>query len=389
MLKKVRAAIALGFIALSCGAFSGAVTNRWFDSELNYIGPVDRGPVGGVSLIGGADGRRHLTCWGWSDEAKKIKFNADTMCWIASNTKGIAAAVVLTLVDDALVSLDDPVSKYLPEFAVLGVKDKNAVVRPAKTAMTLRHVLSHTSGLAFFPGKPCDRRDERPMRLLAHLGAKTPLEFDPGQGFKYSNWGIDVAVAVIEAVTGRPWEERLKKRLLEPLGMNDTTFWPNEEQMSRLAKGYAFKADGGRFESTSYPLRDLRGAEPRYAEAGGGLFSTANDLYRFFRMIANFGCGENGRRVLSEKAMREWFSKQTPAEIKKQYSLGMWINPQENSISHAGAWRTHGFADWKNSTVRLYMVQVSRGNGDTKECGSEWERVSAEFLRGGHFSYRR
>lgn len=375
----MRVAIALCFIALSCAAFSETSANRWFDADLNYIGSPDRGPVGGVSLIGAADGRRHLTCWGWADEAKKTRFNADTMCWIASNTKGIAAAVVLTLVDDGLVSLDDPISKHLPEFAALTVKEKNGSLRPAKTVMTLRHVLSHTSGLAFFPGKPYDCRDERPMRLLAHLGAKTPLEFDPGTGFKYSNWGIDVAVAVVEAVTGRPWEERLKKRLLEPLEMNDTTFWPNEEQMRRMAKGYAFKADGGRRESTSYPLRDLRGAKPRYAEAGGGLFSTANDLYKFFRMIANVGRGENGRRVLSEKAMREWFSKQTPEAIEKQYSLGMWINPQKNSISHAGAWRTHGIADWENSTVRIYMVQVVRGNGDTKECEAEWERLSAGY----------
>jgi CubicO group peptidase (beta-lactamase class C family) len=352
---------------------------RWFDAELNYIGPSDRGPVGGVSLIGYADGRRHFTSWGWADEEKKMKFSADTMCWIASNTKGIAAAAVLTLIDDGLVSLDDPISKHLPEFANLTVREKDGSVRPAKTVMTLRHVLSHTSGLAFFPGKPCDRRDERPMRLLAHLGAKTPLEFDPGEGFKYSNWGIDVAVAVIEAVTGRPWEERLKNRILQPLEMSDTTFWPDEEQMRRMAKGYAFKADGRRIESSAYPLRDLCGREPRYAEAGGGLFSTANDLYRFFRMIANNGRGENGRRVLSEKVMCEWFSKQTPEAIKKQYSLGMWINPQKNTISHAGAWRTHGFADWKKSTVRLYMVQVVGGNEDTKECGKQWERLSEKL----------
>ena len=159
-------------------------TNVWFDSKLKYIGPPDRGPAGGVSLLGDANGRRYLNCWGWADEANKVKFDADTVCWIASNTKGIAAAAVLTLVDDGRIGLDDPVSGYLPEFADLKVKEKDGGIRPAKTVMTIRHVLSHTSGLAFFPDMPIDGR---PVRLLAQLGAQTPLLADPGTHFRYSN----------------------------------------------------------------------------------------------------------------------------------------------------------------------------------------------------------
>ena len=377
--------IARGFVGRSLFAgvllaflSSTGATNEWFDSDLKYIGPSGRGPVGGVSLVGCAAGRRHLNCWGWADEENKVKFDADTVCWAASNTKGIAAAAVLTLVDEGRIDLDDPVSKYLTEFANLKVKEKDGTVRPAKTVMTVRHLLSHTSGLDFLPDLPIDAR---PMRLLAQLGAGTALLDDPGARYRYSNWGIDVAVAVIEVVTGRPWEEYLQEKILDPLEMKDTTFWPNEDQRRRLAKGYTFRAGGAHVVATNGYLRSLDGDRPRYAEAGGGLFSTANDLYRFFRMVANGGRAESGRRIISEKSMREWFAKQTPSSLADQYSFGMKVKPDKGDIGHGGAWGTLGWANWRNSTVRIYVVQVAdEKNEDAKACKAEWERLSADFL---------
>lgn len=369
-------------IVAACTLFAAATcagaADTWFDSKLAFKGPAGRGPVGGVSLLGDANGRRYVNCWGWADEANKVKFDADTVCWIASNTKGIAAAAVLTLVDEGLIGLDDPVSKYLPEFADLKVKEKDGKIRPAKTVMTIRHCLSHTSGLAFFPDMSIDAR---PMRLLAHLGAQRPLLADPGTKFKYSNWGIDVAVAVIEAVTGRSWEERLQSHILDPLEMKDTTFWPNEDQMRRLAEGYRFLKNGSRVVAANGQLRALNCGKPRYAEAGGGLYSTANDLYKFFRMLANRGYAESGRRILSEKIMNEWYKKRSSTSKEDEYRFGMWVGPEDCRIGHGGAWRTLGWADWKNSTVRLYMVQNDSENDDAVACRTEWGRKSVEFLR--------
>lgn len=370
--------IVLTALAAFAAMSSAGATNGWFDSKLKFTVPQGRGPVGGVSIIGDAGGRRYVNSWGWADELNKVKFDADTVCWVASNTKGIAAAAVLALVDDGLISLDDPVSKYLPEFANLKVKEKDGTVRPAKTVMTIRHALSHTSGLAFFPDST---RDAVPMRLLAQMGAQKPLLGDPGERFRYSNWGIDVAVAVIEVVTGRNWEEHLKERVLDPLGMNDTTFRPDEKQMRRLAKGYRYKKNGAHEEAVNGRLLDLRTEKVRYAEGGGGLFSTANDLYKFFRMLANNGYAESGRRIFSEKIMDEWFAKQTGASLKEEYSFGMWVKPLQGAIGHGGAWRTIGWADRKNSTVRLFVIQADSENEDVTACKNEWERLSEEFLR--------
>ena len=323
---------------------------------------VDDGPVGGVTIIGDANGRKTVECFGFADRAEGLKFDADTVCWIASNTKGIAAATVLTLVDDGLIALDDPVSKYLPEFKDLRVKEKDGAVRPAKTVMTIRHALSHTSGLEFFPGWPIDAR---PMRLLAQEGAKSCLWTDPGTGYRYSNWGIDVAAAVVEAVTGRPWEERLQKRILDPLGMNDTTFWPDERQMARLARGYHLVDGAAPTEVANVQVQRPLSLHSRFAEAGGGLYSTANDLYKFARMIANRGYGRYGR-ILSEKVMREWFAKQTPDGIPEKYSFGMNVDPERGLISHGGAWRTDLSVDWKNGTLRIYFVQTDNVNTASK-----------------------
>ena len=324
---------------------------------------VDDGPVGGVTILGDANGRRKVEAFGFADRAQGVKFDADTVCWIASNTKGIAAATVLTCVDDGLIALDDPVSKYLPEFKDLKVKEKDGTVRPAKTVMTIRHVLSHTSGLEFFPGWPIDAR---PMRLLAQEGAKSFLWTDPGTGYRYSNWGIDVAVAIVEAVTGRPWEERLQKRILDPLEMKDTTFWPNGEQMTRLAKGYQLKDGAEPREVANVQVAWPLSLHSRFAEAGGGLYSTANDLYKFARMIANRGWGVN-TRILSEKIMKEWFAKQTPEGVPNKYSFGMDVNPEQGRIGHGGAWRTNLSVDWKNGTLRVYVVQVDSPNATSKK----------------------
>ncbi|MBO7721756.1 MAG: serine hydrolase [Kiritimatiellae bacterium] len=354
--------------AAACAACAAALT------AAEESKPAD-GPVGGAAIYGNANGRRKVEKFGYADKMRKVPFTEDTVCWIASNTKGFAAATVLTLVDDGLVSLDDPVAKHLPEFAQLKVKGKDGAVRPAKTAMTIRHVLSHTSGLEFAPGFPID---SRPVRLLAQMGAKSYLWTDPGTGYRYSNWGIDVAAAVVEAVTGMPWEERLQKRILNPLEMKDTTFWPDEDQLARLAKGYALKDGAEPVEAENVQLQWPLDRHSRFAEAGGGLFSTANDMYKFFRMLANRGYGVHSR-VISEKSMREWYRKQTPDALKENYSFGMGVDPEKGLIEHGGAWNTKGIADWKNGTVCIYMVQNATSNKSSKELLAERIESAKKF----------
>ena len=171
-------------VAVACQFASAA------SSYESYIGSGP-GKVPGTVTIGYADGKLTTQCFGYANVAEKTPMTADTVGWLASNTKAIACALVLSYVEEGKLSLDEPISRYLPEW-----KGENVP--------TLRQCMSHTSGLKFFPEMPIDRR---PVQLLSRLGAQSERVAAPGEKYQYSNWGIDVAVACVEAVTGQPWEE--------------------------------------------------------------------------------------------------------------------------------------------------------------------------------------
>src|SRR5262249_51455558 len=140
-----------------------------------------------------------------------------------------------------------------------------------------------------------------------------PLRTEPGTKYAYSNAGINIGGRLIEVLSGMPYEDFLDKRLFEPLGMKDTTFWPNEEQVPRLAKAYKPNAAKDGLDETKigqlrYPLSKRAG---RYPMPGGGLFSTAADVGRFCRMLLNGGTLD-GKRVLSEDSVKAMSTRQTP-----------------------------------------------------------------------------
>src|SRR5262249_4277776 len=152
--------------------------------------------------------------------------------------------------------------------------------------------------------------------------AMTPLVFEPDSKYQYSNAGINTAGRILEVVSGMPYETFLDKRLFGPLGMKDTTFWPNEEQLTRLAKSYRPNAAKTELEEIKitqlkYPLGDRQ----RQPMPAGGLFSTASDVGRFCQMVLNGGTFQ-GKRYLSEDAVKQMTSKQTSEAVKESYGLG-------------------------------------------------------------------
>lgn len=326
---------------------------------------------GYVGAVAGRDGKVEFDVQGAANLATQRPMTPDTLFWAASNTKGIAAALALTLVDEGKIVLDDPVEKYLPEFANFKVEDKTAPggVRPPKTKPTVRQVLSHMSGLNFFPSMPIDRWT---VRELAKMATETPQPNDPGTTYKYSNWGIDVAMAIVEVVSGCPWNELLQERILDPLGMKDTTFFPTEEQLTRLATAYRFKEGETPKAITIDQFQYPYTLKTRTAEAGGGLFTTPRDFLRFLQMLAANGVAPNGTRILSEKAMDEWTRKQTPAGIKNNYSFGMNVNPKGKSLSHGGAYKTFGEANLETGVARLYFVQIAGGSKASQARAKAW-----------------
>ena len=330
---------------------------------------------GAVSVVVDARGRMTVDCRGYADLATKTPMRPDTIFWLASNTKAIAAATLMTLVDEGKVKLDDPVSKYLPAFANVTVETKGGA-RPPARPMTVRMTLSHMSGLSFFPGMPIDKR---PISELARLATVTPLAADPGARYAYSNWGIDVAMAVVEKVTGRSFAAVMKERILVPLGMKDAVFVPSDEQVARLAKSYhlddAKPPEEMKIGQFRYPYTD----PTREPEGGGGLFGTADDLCRFFRMLAAGGTAPDGRRILSERAVLEMTRRQTPDRPKiASYGFGLKVKP--DSVGHGGAYGTYAAFDPKTKAVRVLCISMHGKNARRSAFWSAWGKAVDAYL---------
>jgi len=310
----------------------------------SYIGSGP-GKIPGAVVIGCANGKLMTQCFGYADIAAKTPMSADTVGWLASNTKAIACALALSYVEEGKLALDEPISRYLPEWQ----GDK---------VPTLRQCMSHTSGLKFFPEMPIDRR---PVQLLSRLGAQSERVAAPGEKYQYSNWGIDVAMACVEAVAGQPWEALLKERILDPLDMRDATFFPTEEQCARMAKGYVLTDDNPAKEVAINQFQYPYSLHTRYPEAGGGLFGSPMDMIKFFAMVANGGVGLNGKRVLKPETVALWFEKQTPVCVSEDYSFGARVSKDRQMMSHGGAWSTWGCAYRESGVARVFFVQHAGG----------------------------
>ena len=199
---------------------------------------VDSGELPGAVCVLMKDGMREVTCVGYADVAAKRPITLDSPYMQCSQTKGFCGVTVAILVEEGKISLDDPVSKYLPEFKELKIavkgKDGKTTLVPAKNVLTVRMVMNHTGGFPFeIPTKNKKGWPSLSLRDTAKEAASRPLTFEPGTAVRYSNTGIDIGAAVTEVVTGKPWDVFLKERVLDPLGMKDTTFNPTDEQLSR------------------------------------------------------------------------------------------------------------------------------------------------------------
>src|SRR6516162_2460961 len=239
--------------------------------------------AGAVTLVADKEKVLSLDTVGFADVAAKKSLRPDALFWIASQSKPITAAALMILVDEGKVKIEDPVEKYLPEFKDLWLtveQDKEHVLlKKPKQPITVRHILSHTSGMPFRSAMEQPTLDQLSLRNAVRSYVMTPLQTEPGSKYQYSNAGINTAGRIIEVVSNMPYEDFLDKRLFAPLGMKDTTFWPNEEHLKRLAKSYKPNADKSDLEETKitqlkYPLGD-RARQPVPA---GGLFSTAADV---------------------------------------------------------------------------------------------------------------
>jgi CubicO group peptidase (beta-lactamase class C family) len=342
--------------------------------------------AGAVTLVADKDKVLSINAVGFADIAANKPMQSDALFWIASQSKPITAVAFMMLVDEGKVKLDDAVQKYLPEFknqqlAVKRDNDQPLLTRP-KHPITVREILSHTSGMPFKSAVEQPTLDGLTLRDAVRSYATTPLQFEPGSKYQYSNAGINTAGRIIEIVSGIPYEEFLDKRLFEPLGMKDTTFWPNDDQLKRLAKGYKPNKDNTGLEETTigqlkYPLNDRK----RQPMPAGGLFSTAADLARFCQMMLNGGVFQ-GKRYLSDAAVKELTSKQTGA-LKENYGLG-W-STGGGGFGHGGAFATNMTIDPKRGLITIFLVQHAGFPGEGGKSQAAFRKAAEERFgrRGG------
>jgi len=355
---------------------------------------VEQGTIAGaVGLVARHGVVASLDAVGYQELESKKPMKPDTIFQIMSMTKPVTAVALMTLMEEGKVVLSDPVEKYLPEFRGLWMLDgkgddqTRALKRPSRK-ITLRDLLTHTSGMASGPPAGAGDLLQRMNLTLAEavtIYSQQPLEFEPGSRWMYSNPGIATLGRIIEVVSGTPYEKFLEQRLFQPLGMKDSFIFPPNDRIGRIAMLY--KLENGRLVRSGSealagdPSLYRKGAKysgPEYA-----MYSTASDLFAFYRMMLNGGT-HDGKRILS-KATVEMMSVLHTSAIDpaghspgKGYGLawtvvkepiGTLLLQSEGTYGHGGAFGTEGWIDPKKDLVGVFLIQRS-GGGDGMEANA-------------------
>jgi CubicO group peptidase (beta-lactamase class C family) len=365
----------------ACGADSFAPVSNAMEDCL-----AKQEVAGVVTLIATRDKVLHLQAAGLADITARTPMQTNTIFWIASMTKPITATAVLMLLEEGKLSVNDPVAKYLPELGNL----KTAEGEPAK--LTLRHLLTHTSGMP--EATPEQYKTAHTLADVIPFYARRPLKFVPGSKWQYCQSGINSLGRIVEIVSGQSYPAFLQKRLFDPLGMKDTTFYLSPEQLPRLAKTY-LRTNAVLQE---VPIAFLNGHPPtdhdRYPAPNGGLFSTASDYGKFCRMILNQG-KLDGKRYLKPKSVKLMTSIQT-GDLKTGFTdgngwgLGWCVvrHPQDitamlsaGSFGHGGAYGTQAWIDPVKGLIYVLMVQRSNfPNSDASEVRRAFQTAAAQAL---------
>src|SRR5882757_1929140 len=256
--------------------------------------------AGAVTLVISKDKILHLETTGLADVAAKRPMTADTLFWIASMTKPITGTAILMLQDEGKLNVNDPVAKYIPEFANLKTPSGKAA------DLTIKQILTHTSGLGEAEGAAAQQA--KTLADVVPVWLAAPMQYEPGEKWKYTQSGINAAARIVEVVSGMTFDAFLQKRLFDPLGIKHTTFYLTDDFRKQLATAYSKNDDTGALEAV--PPRPDFGPRDRPPQGNGGLYSTGPDYARFCQMLLNDG-KYKGHRYLSSAAMKYLSTPQT------------------------------------------------------------------------------
>ena len=347
-------------------------------------GAVDRGDVPGVVALA-TDRRGALYEGGFGERVlgSGTEMTPDTVVWIASMTKAITGAAAMQLVEQGKLHLDRAASHVLPELANLEVfegfdADGIAKLRKPKGEVTLRHLLTHTSGFSYdiWNADLAAFQEERGIPGVIsceNAALATPLTFDPGENWDYGI-GIDWAGKMVEAVSGQKLGAYLQDHLFTPLGMKDTAFKISDAMRARMAKIHA-RGEDDALVATDTEIPQA----PEFEMGGGGLYSTISDYAKFVRMILNEGKGDDGEAVLKPETVAMMSVNQmgdcrvqglktamppfsNDAEffpgMPKTWGLSFMINTEQ-----APTGRSAGSLAWAGLANSYYWIDPTRGIG--------------------------
>jgi CubicO group peptidase (beta-lactamase class C family) len=357
---------------------------------------IDTGKLHGAQVLVSRRGQvAHFSNLGQMDAERDRPMASDTIFRIYSMSKPITSVAFMTLVEEGLVALDDPVSRYIPAWTDLGVYDGGFMEtfrtkRPARP-MQIVDLLRHTSGLTYgFQQRGNVDAAYRKLGIgeietkgalsgMIEALAGLPLEFSPGEAWNYSV-STDVLGYLIGVISGQPFEAFLMSRLFEPLRMSDTDFFVPPDKVGRLAACYSLTPKGVVLQDD--PTRSGYLAAPDFVSGGGGLVSTTEDYYRFCRMLLNGG-ELDGERILSPKTIalmaanhlpggrdltgmsRSLFSEAAYAGLGFGLGFSTTIDPAATLIpssvgdlSWGGAASTFFWVDPKEELIAILMTQL-------------------------------
>jgi CubicO group peptidase (beta-lactamase class C family) len=332
----------------------------------------------GVSFVAHNGKIVHNKAYGYKNEEENIPVSTTDIFRLASQTKAITTAVLMTLFEENKFLLDDNIDKYLPMFAnpqvyVSGnAEEGNLVTRPAKRKITIRHLLSHSSGYSYrsFGEQLRHINYSQPITTKEAVEriARTPLMHDPGESYTYG-FGIDIAGYLAEVISGKTLDVLMKERIFDPLGMNDTYFYLPKEKHDRLVKTYIRTSHNERYRLNAdeieqiYPLADNQ----PYHGGGAGLNGTIEDYAKFCQMILNKG-EFNNHKILSRKTV-ELMSTNQLLDTNGDYEFGLGFEiygnrkfvqtlASQSSIGWSGAYGTKYLIDPKENIVLLFFTNV-------------------------------
>lgn len=355
---------------------------------------IAQSSVPGVSALIVRNGKIvYYKAFGMADNAANRSLKRDDIFRIASMSKAITSTAVMMLWEEGKFQLDDPISKYIPEFKNQTVlknfkfQDSTYTTEPVKSEITIRHLLTHTSGLGYgvidaderfkamyHKAGIVDLFTTEPVKIGDNIKklAKLPLHHHPGEKYVYSE-GLDVLGYFIELMSGMPFDEFLRKRLFEPLGMSDTYFYLPDAKASRLVA--IQKPQNGQwvrypntFYDTEYPIKGAK----TFFSGGAGLSSTAKDYATFLMMYLNGG-ELGGKRFLSRTTVQTILSNQVgdllggeKANSSHGLAFGLLNKAGEDkgakgsagTFEWGGYFNTNYFADPKEKIIGVIMKQT-------------------------------